>query len=97
MLNRNLQALSILLIAASCGTVEPIDADTDGGNPAVAPVIASVTPANGPLEGGNDITLSGENFTVGLTVVMNGREVVRCLSSRWKYDHISSAKRHNCW
>lgn len=79
MLNRNLQALSILLIAASCGTVEPIDADTDGGNPAVAPVIASVTPANGPLEGGNDITLSGENFTVGLTVVMNGREVVDAL------------------
>ena len=76
MLNRNLQALSILLIAASCGTVEVV---ADGGNPAVAPVIASVTPANGPLEGGNDITLTGENFAVGLTVVMNGREVVDAL------------------
>tara|TARA_R110002096_G_scaffold433887_5_gene653909 strand:- start:20217 stop:21554 length:1338 start_codon:yes stop_codon:yes gene_type:complete len=70
---RNLIPLSILLITASCGTVEV--ASDGGGNPAVAPVIISVSPENGPLEGGNDITLTGENFEAAFTVIMNGREI----------------------
>ena len=71
---------SILLTITSCGTVEVIDGNLDGdggigGNPAVAPIIASITPLSGPLDGGNEITVTGENLSGDLTVVMNGKEV----------------------
>jgi len=69
-----------ILTAMSCGSVEVIDNEGDGdggsgGNPAVAPSIASISPDNGPLAGGNEITITGENFTDPLFVIMNGQEV----------------------
>lgn len=72
--------LSILLATMSCGTVEVIDdgnadGDAGGGNPAVSPTVASVTPENGPLAGGNEVTLTGENFSESLIVIMDGKEV----------------------
>jgi len=72
--------LSILLTSISCGSIKVADnggngGDGDGGGNATQPSITAVDPARGPLAGGNEVVLTGTNFSGDLIVVMNGREV----------------------
>ena len=63
--------LAFVLLFAACGTLE---VDGGGSNPAEAPTVASITPARGPLAGGNEVTISGTGFVEGTAVVIGGVE-----------------------
>tara|TARA_R110002096_G_scaffold433887_5_gene653911 strand:- start:22922 stop:24241 length:1320 start_codon:yes stop_codon:yes gene_type:complete len=62
--------LAFVLLFAACGTLEV----NGGGNPDEAPTVASITPARGPVAGGNEVTISGTGFVEGTAVVIGGIE-----------------------
>lgn len=61
---------------AACGTLEVPSEDEVTGNPLEGPSLASVTPARGPLVGGNEVTLTGTGFSEGSSVIFGGSEVL---------------------
>ena len=75
---RSLSIACIALAACSSGTPAtgpvPADGRTAGdGDNASTPVLVSVSPDHGSVQGSDAVVLSGQNFAAGLKVVFGGR------------------------
>lgn len=61
----------VVLITTGC-VVGEIQAPVDESGATIGPSLSSVTPSSGPLAGSTSVSLSGQNFSTGMSVSIGG-------------------------